>query len=125
MTSINPDAHSADELDLTHWGVEMARKGAVPADRILNVLTLSQTSSFFQNRGSHNGKTSKSTGRSRNESKRQTRLADGHITVPVLPWPKPLPYCRGRWIFQHRHQGTRSSGFCLRKHTCPGSAHTI
>ena len=40
MMSINPDAHSTDELDLTHWGVEMARKGGVPADRVLNALTL-------------------------------------------------------------------------------------
>ena len=24
--SINPDAHSTREIDLTHWGVEMARK---------------------------------------------------------------------------------------------------
>jgi histidinol phosphatase-like PHP family hydrolase len=38
MMSINPDAHSADELDLTHWAVEMARKGGVPADRVLNCL---------------------------------------------------------------------------------------
>jgi DNA polymerase (family 10) len=30
MMSINPDAHSTDEIDLTHWGVEMARKGGVP-----------------------------------------------------------------------------------------------
>jgi DNA polymerase (family X) len=42
MMSINPDAHSVGELDLTHWGVEMARKGGVPADRVLNALTLSQ-----------------------------------------------------------------------------------
>jgi DNA polymerase (family X) len=40
MMSINPDAHSTDELDLTHWGVEMARKGGVPAERVLNVLPL-------------------------------------------------------------------------------------
>jgi histidinol phosphatase-like PHP family hydrolase len=26
LMSINPDAHSTRELDLTHWGVEMARK---------------------------------------------------------------------------------------------------
>jgi len=32
MVSINPDAHSTDELDLTRWGVLMARKGGVPAD---------------------------------------------------------------------------------------------
>jgi histidinol phosphatase-like PHP family hydrolase len=38
--SINPDAHSIRELDLTHWGVEMARKGGVPAKRVLNCMTL-------------------------------------------------------------------------------------
>ena len=40
MMSINPDAHSTNELDLTHWGVEMARKGGVPAERVLNAFTL-------------------------------------------------------------------------------------
>ncbi|MGB3038328.1 MAG: PHP domain-containing protein [Methyloceanibacter sp.] len=35
MMSINPDAHSTDEIDLTHWGVEMARKGAFRALRSL------------------------------------------------------------------------------------------
>jgi DNA polymerase (family 10) len=40
MMSINPDAHSTRELDLTHWGVEMARKGGVPASRVLNCLPL-------------------------------------------------------------------------------------
>ena len=30
MFSINPDAHSVDELDLTSWGVLMARKGGIP-----------------------------------------------------------------------------------------------
>jgi histidinol phosphatase-like PHP family hydrolase len=30
MMSINPDAHSTDEIDLTHWGVEIARKGWRP-----------------------------------------------------------------------------------------------
>ncbi|MDR6306523.1 DNA polymerase (family 10) [Nitrobacter vulgaris] len=38
--SINPDAHSIPELDHMHWGVEMARKGGVPADRVLNAMTL-------------------------------------------------------------------------------------
>jgi len=40
MLCINPDAHSTDEIDLTHWGVEMARKGCVPAGRVLNCLPL-------------------------------------------------------------------------------------
>ena len=26
LMSVDPDAHSTRELDLTHWGVEMARK---------------------------------------------------------------------------------------------------
>jgi DNA polymerase (family X) len=38
MFSINPDAHSANELDLTSWGVVMARKGGIPPDRVLNCL---------------------------------------------------------------------------------------
>lgn len=50
MMSINPDAHSTRELDLTHWGVEMARKGGVPAARVLNVLTLPQISAYFKKR---------------------------------------------------------------------------
>jgi DNA polymerase (family X) len=41
MMSINPDAHSTDEIDLTHWGIEMARKGGVPAGRVLSCLSLS------------------------------------------------------------------------------------
>jgi DNA polymerase (family 10) len=40
MFSINPDAHSIRELDHMHWGVEMASKGGVPADRVLNAMTL-------------------------------------------------------------------------------------
>ena len=40
MMSINPDAHSTREIDLTHWGVEMARKGGMPAKRVLNCFTL-------------------------------------------------------------------------------------
>jgi DNA polymerase (family X) len=50
MMSVNPDAHSTRELDLTHWGVEMARKGGVPADRVLNCLTLSQITQHFSRR---------------------------------------------------------------------------
>ena len=42
MLSINPDAHSIRELDHMHWGVEMARKGGVPADRVLNAMKLPQ-----------------------------------------------------------------------------------
>jgi DNA polymerase (family 10) len=42
IMSINADAYSTREIDLTHWGVEMARKGGVSADRVLNCLTLPQ-----------------------------------------------------------------------------------
>lgn len=42
MMSIDPDAHSTNEIDLTHWGVEMARKGGVAADRVLSALSLPQ-----------------------------------------------------------------------------------
>ena len=42
MLSINPDAHSIPELDHMHWGVQMARKGGVPADRVLNAMPLQE-----------------------------------------------------------------------------------
>jgi DNA polymerase (family X) len=38
--SINPDAHSIAEIDLVRWGVAMARKGGVSADRVLNAMDL-------------------------------------------------------------------------------------
>jgi DNA polymerase (family X) len=50
MMSINPDAHSTREIDLTHWGVEMARKGGVPAKRVLNCLTLPQLTQHLRKR---------------------------------------------------------------------------
>jgi DNA polymerase (family X) len=40
MFSINPDAHSIAELDLMRWGLAMARKGGISADRVLNALDL-------------------------------------------------------------------------------------
>jgi hypothetical protein len=48
--SINPDAHSTRELDLTHWGVEMARKGGVPKDRVLNCLSKDELASYLEKR---------------------------------------------------------------------------
>ncbi|MBB4377317.1 DNA polymerase/3'-5' exonuclease PolX [Bradyrhizobium sp. SBR1B] len=48
MLSINPDAHSVPELDHMHWGVEMARKGGVPAGRVLNAMTLSEITRYFR-----------------------------------------------------------------------------
>jgi DNA polymerase (family 10) len=40
LFSINPDAHSIAELDLTRWGVLIARKGGVPRERVLNAFDL-------------------------------------------------------------------------------------
>ena len=50
LMSINPDAHSVRELDNLHWGVETARKGGVPAKRVLNCMTLSQISRHLKSR---------------------------------------------------------------------------
>ncbi|MCK1298444.1 MULTISPECIES: DNA polymerase/3'-5' exonuclease PolX [unclassified Bradyrhizobium] len=48
MLSINPDAHSIPELDHMHWGVLMARKGGVPAERVLNALSLSEITRYLR-----------------------------------------------------------------------------
>jgi DNA polymerase (family 10) len=50
MFSIDPDAHSTEEIDNLQWGVLMARKGAVPKDRVLNALTLPQFSAHLESR---------------------------------------------------------------------------
>lgn len=50
MMSINPDAHSTDEIELTHWGVEMARKGGVPKTRALNCLGLDEFTAYLDAR---------------------------------------------------------------------------
>jgi DNA polymerase (family 10) len=48
--SINPDAHSITEIDLTRWGVAMARKGGVPPGRVLNTQTAKELMAFFRGR---------------------------------------------------------------------------
>jgi DNA polymerase (family 10) len=48
MLSINPDAHSIPELDHMHWGVQMARKGGVAADRVLNSMKLPEITRYFR-----------------------------------------------------------------------------
>ena len=48
--SINPDAHSTAELDLTRWGVLMARKGGVPKERVLNCQSLAAITRFLEAR---------------------------------------------------------------------------
>jgi DNA polymerase (family 10) len=52
LMSINPDAHSTSEIDLTHWGVEMARKGGVPKERVLNCFGLPQLIAFLEQKAS-------------------------------------------------------------------------
>jgi DNA polymerase (family 10) len=53
MMSINPDAHSISELDHMHWGVEMARKGGVPAARVLNAMKLADITRYLKRRRSN------------------------------------------------------------------------
>ena len=55
LMSINPDAHSTRELDLTHWGVEMARKGGVPKDRVLNCHSKDELASYLEKRAAGGG----------------------------------------------------------------------
>ena len=50
MFSINPDAHSVAELDLTRWGVAMARKGGVPKESVLNCLDRTAFAKFLDRR---------------------------------------------------------------------------
>jgi DNA polymerase (family X) len=50
IMSINPDAHSTREIDLTHWGVEMARKGGVPKERVLNCLSRQEFAEYLARR---------------------------------------------------------------------------
>jgi DNA polymerase (family 10) len=57
MFSINPDAHSTEEIDNVQWGVLMARKGAVPKDRVLNTLNLAQFEAHLRQRKENQTKT--------------------------------------------------------------------
>ena len=37
-------------MDLIHWGVEAARKGGVPPERVLNAFTLQQLREYLKKR---------------------------------------------------------------------------
>jgi DNA polymerase (family 10) len=50
LFSIDPDAHSTEEIDNIRWGVLMARKGGVPKERVLNALSLVQFSAHLEAR---------------------------------------------------------------------------
>lgn len=50
MLSINPDAHDTLALSYLKWGTLMARKGGVPAERVLNCLMLAGIEKHFRGR---------------------------------------------------------------------------
>ena len=50
LLSIDPDAHSTEEIDNIQWGVLMARKGGVPKERVLNALNLEQFTAHLEAR---------------------------------------------------------------------------
>jgi DNA polymerase (family 10) len=53
MVSINPDAHSTEELDLTRWGVAIARKGGVAKEHVLNCLDSQAFAAFLLSQRRH------------------------------------------------------------------------
>ncbi len=50
MTSINPDAHTIDGIDLTTYGVKIARKGKYEKERVLNTKSAEEVVKFFKMR---------------------------------------------------------------------------
>src|SRR5206468_3778435 len=50
LFSIDPDAHSSDEIDNVQWGVLMGRKGALPSDRVINTLPLQAFAKYLKER---------------------------------------------------------------------------
>ena len=48
LFSISPDAHSARELDYVRFGIAVARKGGIPAERILNCADAEHVAGMFQ-----------------------------------------------------------------------------
>ncbi|MDH5380805.1 MAG: PHP domain-containing protein, partial [Cyclobacteriaceae bacterium] len=49
MISINPDAHSTDGLDMTEFGVIMARKAGLTSDKVLNTKSTNDIEKYFKN----------------------------------------------------------------------------
>lgn len=50
MTSINPDAHSIDGIDVMKYGVRIARKGKYEKERVLNTKSAEEVMEFFKGR---------------------------------------------------------------------------
>ena len=80
VMSINPDAHSTREIDLTHWGVEMARKGGLPKDRVLNCLGKDELSDYLKRRRA----------RRRTKAASHAAACSGHRQVHQ-PRSRPMP----------------------------------
>lgn len=50
MTSINPDAHSIEGIDLIKYGVMIARKGKYEKERVLNTKSADEVLAYFRDR---------------------------------------------------------------------------
>jgi DNA polymerase (family 10) len=50
MTAINPDAHSVRSLDNVRWGVDMARKGGLTGNDVLNTRTRAELRHYLEER---------------------------------------------------------------------------
>jgi DNA polymerase (family X) len=59
LFSIDPDAHSTEEINNLKWGVLMARKGGVPKDRVLNAFDLAQFTAHLEARKTRRKATNK------------------------------------------------------------------
>ncbi len=53
--AINPDAHSTSELDLVRWGVAVAQKGGLTADRCINTMGLDDLRGWLEARRKNAG----------------------------------------------------------------------
>ena len=53
LFAINPDAHSTQEIDNMRWGVLMARKGAVPKERVINTRGTAAFAAWLTERKKH------------------------------------------------------------------------
>ena len=75
LFSIDPDAHSTDEIDNIQWGVLMARKGGIPKKRLLNALSLGQFRDHLEARKQRRKAMTKrrSTSRTRNHGAERAR----------------------------------------------------
>ncbi len=52
--SINPDAHSRNDIEMMHWGVCIARKSGVPRGRVLNCKGGDELATYFARRKARN-----------------------------------------------------------------------